>query len=588
MRRDKQGPASWLDDPFVSEARRTMPTNIVTAFDYCLRLYMDTPMYRAVTNRAIAHFVQKLVFRGNIGSPKERERFEEFFTEELLGMEALKLLGQEYNCYGNGFLRVNFPFTRVLVDRRDDIRILGLSTFPEELVKFDLATMTYNVPDPKDHRPFDQRKRIDLPFRDRPSRDFSKIRLRVIDPRFCRLRYCETSGATQVEYLFKPETRSRVKAGELFTVNRTPAAMLNSMRLGQGFLFNEDALHHMRAMTISGISNDGWGLPEILAHYPAIHRIHMIQRVDDFYAKETLTPFRIVAPNLAGLGNMESMSLAGEWMPATSRLFDEQRQDPYRIHAFPFPMLYQEMGGDGKNRMPKDIRELEIGGLFNSLGMPAELFNASLQTMQVPMAIRLFENSFSPMSFGLSMAARFAVDKISKFMYGEAYNAALEKPSIADDMERRGLLFNLYSAQEIPGRLAFSGLSLGNAVDLKIERAQEELEAQRRLAALQKEEERKAQMGSIDDSLNMADEQAAQQQQQAPGGPVTPLDVRAEAEQIAQQWLAIESDGERAKAMKQVESVDEAKYAMAKEIMDKIRRQGASEGRQQAAAQFRQ
>jgi hypothetical protein len=426
----------------------------------------------------------------------------------------------------------------------------GLSSFPEELVEFDLATMTYKVPDPREHRPFDQRGKVPLPFKDRPSRDFSKVRLRIIDPRYCRLRYCETSGASQVEHMFSPDTRARVTKGELFTVNRTPSAMLSSIRDKRGFLFNEDAVFHLKAQTVSGISNDGWGLPEILAHYPAIHRIHSIQRVDDFYAKESLTPFRIVAPRLEGLGNMETMSISSEWMPATRQLFEEQRMDPYKIHAFPYPVIWQELGGDGKNRMPKDIRELEIGGLFNSMGMPAELFNASLQVQQYPMAIRLFENSFSSMSFGLSMAAKFAVAKISKFMYGESYNAGLEKPSIADDMERRGLLFNLYSAQEIPARLAFSGLSLGNAVDLKVERAQEELEASRRLAVLQKEEERKAQMGSIDDSLNMADEQAAAQQgaPAAQGGPsVTPLDLRAEAEQIAQQWLAIESDGERAK-----------------------------------------
>jgi hypothetical protein len=155
-------------------------------------------------------------------------------------------------------------------------------------------------------------------------------------------------------------------------------------------------------------------------------------------------------------------------------------------------------------------------------------------------------------------------------------------------MEQRALLMQLYSARDIPARLAFDSVGLENPVDLRLEAQRELMETQRRTAILQKEEEIRAQRGSLDDVLNNAD--ASQQGGgAAQGGPsISPVDMRAEAEQLAQQWLSIASTGERSKAMQQVAATNKDLYAIAKDIMESIRSQGASQGRQQAAQQFQQ
>lgn len=586
--------SSDFPSPFIVKARDEMPMNLVTAMDYCRFLYYSTPLYRAVSKRVVGHFVTKLDFRGDVGSPKEREEFAMFFDEELNGLNEIRLDGEHERCFGNGFLRVHFPFVRTLVDNRADLRLYNLSMFPEELVKFDINTMTYEVPDPtKSELAVDKRPTVKLTFRDTPGKDFSKIRLRHLDPRYCKLRYSETSGRTQVQYSFVPEFKAKIRRGVLHEVNETPTAMLLAVKNNQDYLFDEDAIHHLKNPSIVGLSREGWGIPEILAQFPNIHKIAVYDRIDESVGLDYMLPLRILAPNLAGLGENRNHMIAEEWVPAVRRMISEQRADRTRVHGFPFPFTYQELGGQGKALAPKDVKEYEVKHLLSCVGYPVELFQGSLSLQQMPAAIRLFESSFSHVRDGLAAAAKFAVDKITNYMYGESFDATLRPSSIADDIERRSLIFNLYSAGEIPRRVAFEGLALSDEpTKLKVERAKEDLEQERQLAELQAEEQRRAQLGSLNDLLTQQGADSAPgagPQGGSPAGPsITPTDLRSQAEQLASQWRSIPQDGQRTQAMMQVRSVNPDLYAVAKDILEQMRRADESAGRQQgnqAAAQ---
>jgi len=570
--------------PFIPKSSEEMPVNLFTAMDYCSFLYYRTPMYRAVSKRVVGHFVTQLDYRGEIGSPTERSKFTQFFNEDLNGLNEIRLLGEHERCYGNAFLRVHFPFLRTLVDRRNGLKFYTLSLFPRELVKFNLQTMTYNVPDPTVwDRAWDARPRIDLTFRDTKVRDFSRIRLRHLDPRYCKLLYSESSGHTQVAYSFNPEFKSKVNRGDLHEINETPAAVLQAIRKKEDFLYDDDAVFHLKSPSLVGVSKDGWGVPEILAQFPNIHKIAVYDRIDEAVGRDYMTPVRIMSPDLRGLADSRNMMVADEWVPAIQRMWADHRRTQTSVQGFPFPFVYQELGGNGKSLAPKDIKEYEVNQLLNCVGYPLELLQGSLSVQQIPAAIRLFESSHSFLKDGLAAATRFAIRKISSHMHGEAYDATLRPSSIADDIERRGLIFNLYSAGEIPRRVAFDGLALGSEPSkLKVERAKEDMEQERALALLQAEEQRRAQLGSLNDLLTSEEGGGAPSGGgTASGVSITPTDLRAEAEQLAQQWRAIPQDGQRTQAMLQVRAVNPDLYAVAKDILEQMRRGDASQGRAQ-------
>lgn len=578
---------SKFADPFMLPSLDSMPRSLVTAFDYCRVLYHRNPAYRTGVKHLVGHFVTDLIFRGKVGSPEEKKSFAEMFREEYLGMVALNLLGENWGGYGNGFIRVHFPFVRLLVDRREDIAFYSPSMFPEELVSFDIQTMTYLVPDPRrNDMSLDTRPKIRLPIRDNQTKDFSKISFQMLDPRYVRLRHGEYSGNTVVQYQFSPEFRSKVTKGDLHTINETPQDVIQAIRDKNDFLFDKDAVYHLKNATIAGVSNEGWGLPEILAHYPTLHKIAVYDRIDESIGMDHLLPFRIMAPNLQGMGEQAGYALAKEWVPAANKMFKEQRLDRTKIHAFPFQSVLQEFGGQGKALTPKDLKEYEVGQLLTGLGIPLEMLKGSLSVQATPFMIRLMESAHQPLAQGLSNAAKWMVEKVSQFMYGEAFDCALASSEVANDLEKRSILFNLFSAGEISREEAFEGLGLDDPTKSKVRRAEEDLQVQEDIAIKTEEAKRRAQMGSLDAVLDASEGGGAA----GPNGGqvVTPTDLRGKAEQLAQEWLGIPSDGQRSQAMQQVRSTDPDLYAVAKDIMEKMRSQGASQGRQQVAQQAQQ
>jgi hypothetical protein len=587
---DNESELSKFADAFMLPSLDAMPRSLSTALDYCRVLYHRTPAYRAGIKHLVGHFVTELTYRGDVGSPDERKDFSERFKEEYLGLLALNLLGENWGAYGNGFIRVHFPFVRQLVDRRNDIATYSPSMFPEELIKFDLQTMTYKVPDPRrSDLSMDKRPKIDLPFRDTQTKDFSKISFELLDPRYARLRYCEWSGSSIVQYQFSPEFRSKINKGELHSINDTPQDVLYTIRNKQDYLFDKDAVYHLKNQTIAGVSNEGWGLPEILAHYTTIHKIAVYDRIDESLGLDYMQPFRLVVPNLQGVGDSAAFALSKEWMPAINRMFKEQRLDRTKIHSFPFPSVLQEFGGQGKALTPKELKEYEVGQLLTGLGIPLELLQGSLSVQATPFMIRMMESAHPGLSQGLANAARWMAGKVSRFMFGESFNCTLSSSRVANDIEKRSLLFNLFSAGEIPRSKAFDGLDLDDPTKLKVERAEEDLQIQEDLAIKQEEAKRRSEMGSLDAVLDASSGGGPS----GPGGGggggggqvVTPTDLRGKGEQLAQEWMSIPTDGQRSQEMQKVRATDPDLYAVAKDAMEKMKAQGASQGSQMVMQQ---
>jgi hypothetical protein len=231
--------------------------------------------------------------------------------------------------------------------------------------------------------------------------------------------------------------------------------------------------------------------------------------------------------------------------------------------------------------------------MLDAMGYPAELFKGSLMVQQVPTAVRLFENSFMFVHYGMTDFAQWVVKKISKFMGEQYIDVKLAKPSMADNLDRQNAVLQLSSAGEISRRRAYGWLGITDAVDEKKERLEEDAEIQKLQLKAEEDLRRQVETGTIDKQLDAQAQAAAEQQQagggNAPGGPaaaaggaggVTPMDVEGQAQELAQQWLGL-PEGDRRKAMQQVKATDQTLYSLAKEAMEDMRNQAGSQGVQQ-------
>ena len=538
-----------------------------------------------------------------IKAVRKTDRVEEVFCCEEMETHTLVVENAilSKNCYGNGFGRIHFPFDRYLVDTCEGrYRQYALGMFGND-AHYHWEDMTYEVPDPvalsKNKRgrkdTLAEVEKVKLSFWDRKSRDWDRIRLLKVDPRRMYLQSSLISGECRYIYRFEQWFVQQIKDSRLWQVNETPIEMLRAIKENQDFLFDHDQIFHLKGPVISGVSNNGWGLPETLVNYRNLHQLQVYRRIDESVGLDYMLPFRMFSPNWGDkIGDATVNTLLGHWQSQLQDLIAKRRKDQTSMFALPFPVKYDEFGGNGKALTPFEMVEFQTNNMLDSMGYPAELFKGSLDVQQIPTTLRLFENTFHFLHRGFEQYIKWVTRRVRDYQKREQLGVSLQLPSMADDLEERNTYLQLAAGGEVSRAKAYRPFGIDDPVAEAKARIAEDIEIQEAQAKAQQDAQKKMTAGNLSDVVNSQ----AQQQQQGGAGPVpqgaeggqTPLDTQGKAEDQANQWMQIQNVGERRKAMQQVEASNPQLYAVAKDIMDKKRRQGESQGRQQVNQQAAQ
>ena len=596
-----------FSDPFLTPSNHFVPKNLDTALDFSLFLYHSNPKYRRASIRVVSHFVTELDIKSrgseNDMSAQTRTEVKDLLRDGLGIRTHLQTMGQEWSVFGNSFWRIHYPYDRYLIDNRNgDARWYALSGFPESLVKFHLGKMQYEVPDPRKLTKGVSGGTAFFDFIDIADKDMSKIRLRSLDPREVFILYSEVSGRCQYVYQFGQDLITDTKKGILHQVNETPRSMLEAMSKDQYFKFEDDQLFHFKAPTIAGLQSKGWGIPEPFLLYRSLHQVQVYRRIDEYVGLDYMLPFRLFSPKLdQGMSATEVYNNLGQWQGQVKKMIDNRRDNPTKMMAFPFPINYQEFGAEGKNLVPKELIQYQDDSTLDDAGYPAELFRASLQIQQVPTAVRLFESSFGFIPDGYSRFVQWVSNRVLDYGGQQRVSASVTRPSLADDLEKRGIYLQLAATGEISRRLGFQGLGIDDPVSQKAERLDEDME----VAKITQEKEEAAQremQGSLTDQMAAAEQEAAAAggAPAAAGGQGMAMDINSligpdvaqldpsqlqdRGAQIAQAAVGL-APGESARILRQIEASNKNLHAVVKEQMAKIRSQAESQGRAQLRGQ---
>lgn len=599
-------------DPFLKQSTLSIPENWTELLDFVTHLSIADPLYTEVIKRTVAHFITDIEFVDKTGDKDERDRFKDILVQGLDIHNVALRAGMEFFLYGNSFLFVYTPFTRSLVDRRDgSYREYPISDFPESLVSFNLSTLTYSVPDPVSVREGTSvylAPKVNLEFIDRRSKDADRIKIMNLNPRYMQLNRNPISGAREYIYRFEEFFVADVKAGNrLYQINTTPRAMLDAISKGQDFKFAPDQIFHFCHEFITGLSHNGWGIPKPVLNYQAIHQGQVYNCINEAVGLDYLTPLRLITPtpSAAGAGGDTAMSVnLSMFVPTMKQFINVKRQDPTAMFAAPFPVNYQELGGNGKALAPVDLLQYQTEQTLNAAGFPANLYNLNLQMQVIPTAIRQFESTHGPLYHSLNSFYQWVAKKVLNILGKPLMGVRLVRPSVADDLERRHVLLNLAGGGEISRSTAYKPWGVSDPVAEKEKRVREDMDIEKKVAELNAEFQKSMETGSMDQIHGM--QQAALQEQQAAaaggmpgsggaahmpppaaGGDTTPLDVLSQGQQMAQQWLSM-PEGDRRKAMRDVEATNPNLYAVAKQAMEEMRAQGASQGRKMVEQQMQQ
>lgn len=604
--------SSKFADPFILPSTDTFPTDIKSTFDLCLYLARMNPMYGAVCNRIVSYFITDIEFVGK-GDKTEQNELASLLTETLRVFAKMQRAGKEWATYGQAFIRCVEPFDRWLIDDRDGkYRAISLDTFPEHLVEYDWQTLTYEVPDlahgsklPKGERKIGNLPRVKLGFRDKPSSAPDRFSIVFLDPRYLELDTPHHADTTEYIYRIPPDMESRIKHNKLHEINHTPRGLLEAVAKSKDFRFRKGEVYHFKGQTVTGVSDSGWAVPEVLMHYDALYQLQVYRRADYAVAQDHLLPFRVFSPNFgSGVGDNVMSMLLSRWSSDMRSMIKDHRKDPTSIHAVPFPVELKEYGGNGKNMVMYDVVEAYTNQLFDGLGFPRELFRGSLSVDQLPNAIRMFERHYEWLYVELDGLLKFIARTVQRAFESEELEVRLKRPAMAYNAEWMQLRMQLAANREIPRKDVYPDIGVVDPESSAMRAAEEDQEIQRGIEERARDYEKERTQGSMADLAMMAAEQGMQQAAQggapqqgdpAAGGGGGGMDysvnpeedpsmLQQRAQEIAMQWQQMHENqpNSHRKEMQACEAINPTLYASAKQALDKIRGAGASAGRAQA------
>jgi hypothetical protein len=401
------------------------------------------------------------------------------------------------------------------------------------------------------------------------------------------------SDSIEYVYSIPPEVVARVKENQYHEIVNTPKGILRAIAHDCDYRFHAGEVFHFKAPTPIGVSDSGWGFPNVLWHFDALYQVQVYRKADQAVALDMMTPFTVISPELSTVpaGAVQNLVLA-QFKGQVQNMFAERRKDKFAAHALPFPINFQQLGGNGKQFALHELVALHSDAVFDGLGYPQELFRGSLNVQQIPTALKLFERTYEWLYQAVLGATRFISSKIQTAMDLPDIEVTVKRPALAHSIEARQLLMQLAANGEIPREVIYTELGIPSVVEAARKRLLEEQSIQRVTAELGAKFEKEKNTGSMADMALMAEEQnagaaAPQQGAAAPSSDYSvdassdPMMIQERAQSIATTWLQMHAQqpNSHKKEMARCEATNPTLYAVATQEMEKMRRQGASSGR---------
>jgi hypothetical protein len=498
---------------------------MASAMQLCEILYLRHGIYKRSSERIVDYFLTKPLFQSQ--DDNERKKFEKLMVNDFGIMERLREANIDKMCYGNNFLSIHLPFTRVLRCRqcKSERKMVDSSG---RILPFAFSTVDYGFSARCDSCRTVTRHMV----RDYPNKDAKKIRLVRWDPKRITIEQNPITQDRRYWLDIDPAVVSKVRSGDPFILSTLPWSFIAAIKSNQKYLFDNSRFFHSFDSTLAGVNLNGWGIPPILSAFRNFFRLQMLYRYDEVMKMDYIIPLRIVSPAImkssAGNSVMEInlRNFANEAMSAVQR----HKVDGADWNFFPFPVNYQAVGGEGLqlDQTTRDTIQSEEDRLLNVRGIPPELYRGSITLVNAPVGLRLFEAGNSSLVNDTNRIMQWISTVVAKFMDTGDHEASLERVTITDNLDDKAWRLQAAMTGAISKETGLGPIGI-NAEEEERRVIQEAMRQQKAQAEAQQE----AQM----EALSLGSDDASAQSGQAAGGGMTPMDVEAQGDEMARTLL---------------------------------------------------
>ena len=322
------------------------------------------------------------------------------------------------------------------------------------------------------------------------------------------------------EYFWTPPSsyKREIEQGEIKSLADAPLAVLKAIRQKKSYQFKPDRCMHVKEHSLSGIQNRGWGLPRSIYLLRPSWTLQMIRKQIQALAQDYVVPMRLVHPanqsTPVGGGMMVNPNIdvpIEQFTRQFSQTRAVHRRDPTSMHAFPYPVEYQLLGGEANQLFPETVLQNAKKDLLDAGGFPVEIYEATLSLQAAPVALRLFESVHRAIPWMANQCIQFACDRISELTAMEPIDASHEPVTVTDDLEQVALKLQLGTSGMISQESAFRPLRLDPATE-------EKRKMQEQIMAMENQRELQERVQKLDTTSQMFTQPAMQDPNAAAAG----------------------------------------------------------------------
>ena len=463
------GSRGSFPDPFIDMATLAMPQSMRTALRFCEYLAYSHGTYRMAMERIIAYFMTDVEFGAGEHSSETEDRWVDFFTNSIGLIPKISEVLSDRQTYGNAFVSVLRPFKRFLNCPKCGASYALNTVYDNQIFNFAWSIPQFVATCPSCSVGSGYRGPFNVV--DRPDDDEKKIRIKRWSPHEMEILHDHYSDECAYLWRIPEDYKSQVRKGNLFHLERVSRPVLEAIRQNRMFRFHPDALFHMKEPCLAGIRNRGWGIPRLLSNFRDIFYVQVLRRQNEAIAMDYVIPFRLITPmprpgGGAGVGaggqavdpmNMFNM---GDFAGNVRRMLRRRQRDPATWNILPFPVQYQQFGGDASKLAPRDLLDQGTETLLNAVGTPVELYKGTLSLQASVPALRLFESTWNSLVYESNSMMRWFVRQVSQITQWDIVEPRLKRVTMADDLQRTMAVLQLAMGQQVSGSTAFKSLGL--------------------------------------------------------------------------------------------------------------------------------
>ena len=538
-----------------------VPRRLKQLFIFCEYLYYNSPAIFAALNKFALYPVTDLIYRTD--NPTLKGKYQKLMEKTLKLKTILIKTGIDRQLYGNSFISMFFPFRRYLncpsCDSTENIKFIRY--------KFKLKGLQFRYTCPK------CKKKVLGEVVDKRIRYAKGINIIRWDPKAIDIESNTITGDVNYYYTIPDEIRSRIRKGDRQLLDTIPMAFLETIAARKIFKFAPDQIFHMKADAPAGIDIH-WGFPGLTAVLKQFFYVAVLRKANEAIALEHIVPFRVLHPKQisANADPVVTISMSN-WVNEMKMNLKQWRRDSLHLMFSPVALDVTTLGGQGRALMVTgEIKEAEEN-IIAAMGIPREFLYGGLSATGSSVTLRMLENQLLNYTTELIDLAQWVLDKCGKYMGYRKIEVGLQPFKLIDDVQQKIALMqtNLQMGGTLVSRSSLAAMFGQDLDEEREKRMQEEIDE----FNFQNEVQKKIQ----DLQSNMADK--ARAAAHAGAEPTyNPQEVVAQAEQIAQQLLMLDSGTKRSQ-LHSLQMEDPVMYAVVVQRLEENNTQQQAAAREQ-------